>query len=257
MKYLISGFLLVVRFCSVESSASTSSDESAPFASSKIVGGGEAAPNSIPYQVALVLTGTNHVVCGGTILNRKFILTAAHCVDKTILLREHAIEFTNSTYQVIAGEHDLSNDNDSTTRHNITNVIIHPKYRSYFWKSNVRLGFDVAIIEIVDQFKLHGTSKARAVRLPSVSDINFNNSTRFKVSGWGRLLHNNTKTPKKLHVVIVPWVPDQDCNVPTSPTNLCAGNFAYGGVDSCQGDSGGIFTVHLFTAEISISTNLA
>ena len=118
-------------------------------------------------------------------------------------------------------------------------------------RSNVRLGFDVAIIEIVDQFKLYGTSKARAVLLPKASDINFNSSTSFTVSGWGSLSYKG-RTPKKLHVVIVPWVPDEDCNGSTSPTNLCAGNFTYGGVDSCQGDSGGIYKYIKFPA-ISMS----
>ena len=106
-------------------------------------------------------------------------------------------------------------------------------------RSNVTLGFDVAILEIVDQFKLYGTSKARAVLLPSASDINFNSNTSFTVSGWGSLWYKGP-TPRLLQVVTVPWVPDEDCNGSTSPTNLCAGNFTYGGADSCQGDSGGI-----------------
>ena len=91
----------------------------------RIRGGGEATPNSIPHQVALVRTGTDSVICGGSILNRKFVLTAAHCVDPFYTKRP----FTISTYQVIAGEHDLSDNNDSATRHNITNVIIHPDWK--------------------------------------------------------------------------------------------------------------------------------
>ena len=84
-------------------------------------------------------------------------------------------------------------------------------------RSNVLLGFDVAIIEIVDQFKLYGTSKARAVLLPSASDINFNSNTSFTVSGWGSLSYKG-QTPKKLHVVIVPWVPDDWVSMAGSQT---------------------------------------
>ena len=100
----------------------------------------------------------------------------------------------------------------------------------------------MAMIEIVDQFKLYGASKARAVLLPSASDISFNSSTSFTVSGWGRLRYHG-QSPKKLHYVIVPWISDQDCRTSygsISSTNLCAGNFTHGGVDSCVGDSGGM-----------------
>ena len=100
MKYLSSGFLLVVRFCFARA----------------IINGTEAIQNSIPHQVALVNT-TDHVKCGGTILNKKFVLTAAHCFD------------TNDTFQVIAGEHDLLNDSDNAKRHYIANVSRHPDFK--------------------------------------------------------------------------------------------------------------------------------
>ena len=103
--------------------------------------------------------------------------------------------------------------------------------------------FDVAIIEIADQFELTGTSLARAVVLPLASDINFNSSSRFTVSGWGRLRLNRPK-PNKLHYVNIPWISEQDCrrNYGSSITStvLCAGDFTNGGVDSCIGDSGGL-----------------
>ena len=49
------------------------------YASSKIVGGEEAVPNSIPWQVALFFDGG--WFCGGSIISEDYILTAAHCTE--------------------------------------------------------------------------------------------------------------------------------------------------------------------------------
>lgn len=46
----------------------------------RIIGGENARPGQFPYQVSLQC-GNRHI-CGGSILNEKYILTAAHCVDK-------------------------------------------------------------------------------------------------------------------------------------------------------------------------------
>ncbi|KPM09735.1 Trypsin-like serine protease 8, partial [Sarcoptes scabiei] len=43
-----------------------------------VVGGVESRPNSWPWMVALFRR--NRFICGGSILNQRFILTAAHCV---------------------------------------------------------------------------------------------------------------------------------------------------------------------------------
>ena len=45
-----------------------------------IVGGVAAKEGQVPWLVLMENTN-NGELCGGSILNRKFVLTAAHCID--------------------------------------------------------------------------------------------------------------------------------------------------------------------------------
>ena len=69
----------------------------------RIVGGADATPNSIPWQVGLIFpitapTGTTIPFCGGTIIDSWHILTAAHCL----------YEVSAGDFYVIVAEHDAS-----------------------------------------------------------------------------------------------------------------------------------------------------
>ena len=66
---------------------------------SAIVLGINARTNEFPWQVLLKITNRedNDYRCGGTVLNKRFVITAAHC--------------THNVKRIVAvvGEHDLSN----------------------------------------------------------------------------------------------------------------------------------------------------
>ena len=104
------------------------------------------------------------------------------------------------------------------------------------------------MLELMTPIKITGKSKAKAVSLPETTDVNFSPGTNFTVSGWGALCER-CNSPSKLHHVTVPFVSDSDCGkaYDLTPSMLCAGNIEDGGIDSCQGDSGGkntnIFTI--------------
>lgn len=52
----------------------------------KIVGGYDTNIQSFPYQALLIIEkGENYQQCGGSILNEKTVLTAAHCLMKYVI----------------------------------------------------------------------------------------------------------------------------------------------------------------------------
>lgn len=52
------------------------------YPNARIVGGEEAVPNSLPYQVALITEfSTGRAFCGGSLIRPDVVLTAAHCID--------------------------------------------------------------------------------------------------------------------------------------------------------------------------------
>ena len=52
----------------------------------RIMNGREATPNAWPWAVSIGLDGPREYVphaCGGTLLNKRYVITAAHCVTSS------------------------------------------------------------------------------------------------------------------------------------------------------------------------------
>ena len=196
----------------------------------RIVGGNATEAHAIPWQVALVDSKKCPMLfCGGTIICSNWIMTAAHCNRDSfqVLAQEHKVVGIGST-RYIAG---------NGTRHNVKRVIPHPNYNKDTGNN------DFMLVELVEPLSLTGTSKARAACLPTFSDIQSYTAagTKFVVSGWGALKQGGSG-PDVLHSAIVPHISDTVCKLKypgrISSQMMCAGHLA-GGIDSCQGDSGG------------------
>ena len=117
----------------------------------------------------------------------------------------------------------------------MSNVVEHPKY------SGSPPNFDFAIVTLTKPVSFN--TRANAACLPSSSwDGDFFVEKDLKASGWG-VTSEGGGTPTVLHQVTVPGITNFQCNqlYPKQVTDqmLCAGNVEDGGVDSCQGDSGG------------------
>merc|ERR1719447_2778906 len=204
-------------------------------ASSRIVGGNEVNPKyRLPYQ-ALVYSQPH--LCGGTIVNKRFIITAAHCT-------EHQ-GATNTNVKVAIGEHNwcdgLTNEGGSWI--SAKRVINHPNYHS------ANLHNDIAVLELSEDITF--TANIKPACLPTSAAKDYSNLAA-TISGWGGTIGyapgDKPQQPQqctlKESVVKVLSPTSQKCSsylgTTTSTSKLCA--WAEG-TDTCQGDSGGPLTV--------------
>ncbi|XP_028678900.1 trypsin-2-like [Erpetoichthys calabaricus] len=183
------------------------------FDDDKIVGGYECQPHSQPWQVSL---NVGYHMCGGSLVNSEWVVSAAHCYSSRIEIRlgEHHIRLSDGTEQFI----------------NSAKVIRHPKYNSY------TIDNDIMLIRLSSPAELN--AYVQPVALPTSCAAA---GTECRVSGWGNTM-SSANNRDLLQCLEIPILSDSDCqnSYPgmITPSMFCAG-YLEGGKDSCQGDSGG------------------
>ena len=190
----------------------------------RIIGGVPSGAAENPWQVLLLINDRS--LCGGSLISRTWIITAAHCMK----------DASAAGVKAWAGISALS-ERSEQNRLPATRLIVHPQYDA------TTLANDVALIELSSPWV--PSAGQRVISLPVAQDPATwpAAGTAATVSGWGYL---GSKGPSStvLHraPVHVLSAPDGTCGSygPSyRPGNhLCAGENA-GGFDTCQGDSGG------------------
>lgn len=197
----------------------------------RIVGGNVSLSGQWPWVMALVSTNSKtgkpftnpwrDQFCGGSLIAPTWVITAGHCVyDETI-----------SSFSVIANLHNLQKDSGEI--HAVKRIVIHPNY------NNTTLNNDVALVQLQNPV-------TNAQILPLISGNPLLANATATIVGWGALSEedaNNGIYPKRLHEAKVPIVTNATCKKSyghhqIDGNKLCAG-LAAGGIDTCEGDSGG------------------
>merc|ERR1719315_246852 len=189
-----------------------------------IVGGQAAKRGSLPWQVSIQSWGH---FCGGTVIGKRWILTAAHCFSKS----------GASNNKIVAGEHKLRKTEGSEQTVRIGRVYVHPKYNRRTMLN------DIALLKLSQDLRLDSYTQPACLPKKANEARDYASGGQVTVSGWGRLSSGGS-SPDTLQMVRVPFISDQTCNKrevyngDILETMICAGKLG-GGKDSCQGDSGG------------------
>ena len=217
-----------------------------------IVGGTAAPDGKYPWQVRLYSSDSDVVgFCGGSIIDEKWILTAAHCLL--------------DTDAVMVGYG--SNDRTKTTKIESEKIIVHPGY----------IAGEKADVALVKLKKPIPDAKAIAYADAAQDQALLPDGANVVVTGWGAiwdfqafqnavdvmagrrtvserklLSDEELQAPLKLHEVDIQVIDPTECKavykslqVPAfaiGDTEICATGLA-GGKDSCFGDSGGPLVV--------------
>ncbi|CAF0822574.1 unnamed protein product [Rotaria sp. Silwood1] len=191
----------------------------------KIVGGVEAERGDWPWVISMRRNG-NHI-CGGSLINDQWIITAAHCV------------YANQNpgvYQIVLGLHDrLIADNWVISR-KVQSIIVHPQY------SSQSLSNDIALMKLVDKIDTY-TEYYMPVCFPRANQT-FADQIGYTV-GWGAPFHGGSLL-RYLYEVTSSVLTDNVCKARYTSgminpaTQICSGGNSTG---ACQGDSGGPFIV--------------
>ncbi|KAF2271136.1 trypsin-like protease-like protein 1 [Lojkania enalia] len=210
----LKAFLLALAIPALSTAAALPQD-----VTTQIVGGVAAQQGDFPFIVSLQRNGAHF--CGGSLLNSRTVITAAHC----------AVGQSPSSLRVRAGS--LSRTSGGTLV-GVSSIVVHPSF------SSSTLDSDVAIFKLSTAIPTSGTI-GYATLPPSGSDPAANSITT--VAGWGTLSQGGSSLPTNLQKVDVPVISRSTCRSQygtSAITNnmFCAG-YTSGGKDSCQGDSGG------------------
>ncbi|XP_029772266.1 transmembrane protease serine 9 [Suricata suricatta] len=188
----------------------------------RIVGGGEASPGELPWQVSL--RENKEHFCGAAVVGARWLVSAAHCFNG----------FQDPTEWVAyAGTTRLSGAEASAVRMRVARITPHPLYNPD------TADFDVAVLELAGPLAF--SRHVQPVCLPAATHV-FPPRRKCLISGWGYLKEDFLVKPEVLQKATVELL-DQDLCASLYGHSLtdrmvCAG-YLDGKVDSCQGDSGG------------------
>lgn len=212
--------------------------------SNRIFGGVPTKLEEHPWAALLIydIYGNNTLVpkCGGSLLNSRYVLTAAHCIED--IPKRWKLRYVRfSELDAISKENcTMVNETEEVCRqeYEVEDVIVHPEYNKTVRNkvhdiTLLKLAKDVEFSKYVQPICL---PLDKTIRNMPIADKDFT------VTGWGQT-ETAIRSGTQLHVDII-GKPLDVCNekfsianITLADTQICVGGEE--GKDSCKGDSGG------------------
>lgn len=210
----------------------------------RIVGGNNTYEGEFPWAVSIQRHGNHH--CGGVIVGKRWILTAAHCVRNQLV----------NNLIVRTGGHTLTRSNNHINSHLerdylVDQIIMHGDFSRYDnltasqMKSSANTNnADIALLRL--KYDVYWNELAWPVCFPNKDSGNFSGHDAV-VIGWGKLNEKSEDFSNELQKVKLTIIDNKVCqnwfrqagrDMPIDDRIICAG-FKSGGKDACHGDSGG------------------
>ncbi|XP_069355779.1 chymotrypsin-C-like [Maniola hyperantus] len=206
-----------------------------------IVNGATTKPGDWPWHVALYKIDHANIkyICGGTLISKNHVLTAAHCVT----LR--SVPVLPETISVVLGKFNLIGGDTESQEREVYSLTVHQDF------NHKRLDSDIALLKLKSEAVFNDYIQPACIwypkavdRLPSSSDI------YGTIVGWG--FENTDALAPQLRQAKMPIISESNClksnplfyaKLLTDNKKFCAGY--HNGTSACNGDSGSGFQVFL------------